>query len=285
MNTMIYFLLSTIVFFNAVFFIMAVHEFYISGKNKPSWVTCSQECEPQPPNGKPSVVLVHGFVGSPFDFKELANELCRSGFRVVVPCMPGQGSGDFAYTRGRLTVFSYISWLEEILKNEQKKTGMKPFLAGFSMGGTLSLILSSRGLSGKLVLIAPFFDLPRPGFSSFVSTLGWVFPVIPKTGRGKIYDPKAYSQYIPGSMLVSIPAFRKLKELAQMAEKAIADLPVPVFIICSKNDQVASYDRIRQLFKNRTGMDIREYNKGNHILLHDFQKADLIRDVRDFFLS
>lgn len=230
------------------------------------------------------MVLVHGFMGSPFDFEELAKDLQSTGFKVIVPMVPGQGSSDFAYFRGKYSVEYYVCWLKEILVNEYELTGIKPFLVGFSMGGTLSVIMASQRLVARLVLISPFFGLPFRGMASFVSVFGFFIPVAPKSERGKINDPILYSRYIPGSMLISISAFRVLMRLVCLAETAVKKIQAPVLVICSQNDQVASYNRIKTVLRTYENIEIKEYDKGNHILLHDYQKYEIVKDIRTFLL-
>lgn len=239
---------------------------------------------PENPNGKPSVVLIHGFAGSPFDFKELAKELHSKGFRVIVPVVPGQGSSDFAYVRGKYSAKYYVGWLQNILDNEYELTGIKPFLVGFSMGGVLSLIMASKQLVTRLVLIAPFFDLPVRGMASIVSGFGYLVPVVPKFKRGKINDPISYSRYIPGSMLISISAFRVLRQLAYLAEKTVGKIKVPVFVLYSQKDQVASHDKIKTVISTSENIEFKEYNMANHILLYDYQSSEIVKDILLFLL-
>ena len=47
-----------------------------------------------------SAVLIHGFIGSPFDMKPLGEHLAEKGARVVIPAMPGQNY-TFALKRRR----------------------------------------------------------------------------------------------------------------------------------------------------------------------------------------
>lgn len=269
---------------NILVFCIALHEFFFSKHKNDDWVCKSQILIPENPNGKASVVLIHGFVGSPFDFKELAKELHSKGFRVVVPVVPGQGSSDFAYIRGKYSAKYYVSWLQDILDNEYELTGTKPFIVGFSMGGVLSVIMASKQLVTRLILIAPFFDLPVRYMVSFVSAFGYIVPVVPKFKRGKINDPISYSRYIPGSMLISISAFRVLRQLASLAEKTVGKINAPVFVLCSRKDQVASHHKIKTVLSTLENIEFKEYNLGNHILLYDYQYAEIVNDILNFLL-
>ncbi len=42
--------------------------------------------------GKKGVLLIHGFLGSPFEMKYLANRFIQNGFTVSVPRLPGHGT-------------------------------------------------------------------------------------------------------------------------------------------------------------------------------------------------
>lgn len=269
---------------NILIFLKALHEYFCEKRRTPDWVGKSQLLLPCCSEIRPSVILVHGFVGSPFDFKNLAQELRQKGFRVVIPCVPGQSRSDFAYFRGRYKACDYVDWLQALIEKERALTGKKPFLVGFSMGGTLSLIMASKKRVDRVVLIAPFFDLPEQGLSSVVSRLGWLFPVFPKMENGKINDTEAKSKYIPGSMLLSIPAFRILTRLTKMAENAVSDISQPGLVICSRNDRVASYSRIQAAITGIGSFTVKEYNKGCHVLLHDYQRSEIMKDIYSFLL-
>lgn len=277
-------LLLIFLIFNILIFFFAVYEFFFGKQKNNDWVSNPHELIPDNPIVKPTVVLVHGFMGSPFDFEELAKDLQSTGFRVIVPLVPGQGSSDFAYFRGKYSVNYYVCWLKAILVNEHELTGVKPLLVGFSMGGTLAVIMASQQLVARLVLISPFFGLPFRGIALFISVFGFLIPVVPKSERGKINDPKLYMRYMPGSMLISISTFRVLMRLVCLAETAVCKIQVPVRVFCSQNDQVASYDRIKTVLRTSENIEIKEYNKGNHILLHDYQKYEIVKDIRSFLL-
>ena len=101
------------------------------------WLYVSQELNPSNTPAGRTVILVHGFVGSPFDLKPLAVKLAETGFRVVVPALPGQMIQSYSSETPVYTPDFYTNWLEEIVEKETKKSGKKPYLVGFSMCGTI----------------------------------------------------------------------------------------------------------------------------------------------------
>lgn len=85
------------------------------------------------------LLLIHGFEGSPYTLKELADYLHREGHTVIAPLLPGHGTTpeDFNKTR-------YEHWYHAVHKSyqEQRPHFKKFFIVGFSMGGNLTLRLS-----------------------------------------------------------------------------------------------------------------------------------------------
>ena len=154
------FLIVILVIFNILMFVFAVYEYSVSWGENSSWCTDEQVLNPEKTRQR-TVIMVHGFGGSPFDFKPLALQLKKMGFFVRIPIMPGQTKDYFAYSRGQFSPTFFIKWLGEIIEEEQQRFGTKPYLVGFSMGGTLSTVLAAEGGIEKLILVAPFYSLPQ----------------------------------------------------------------------------------------------------------------------------
>src|SRR5262245_33344981 len=83
-------------------FLFARYEYRASCKKEP-WLRSSQVLPSQAGNVRSSVLLLHGFGGSPRDLRALGELLAARGFRAVVPEVPGQTSTSFAYSRGRIS--------------------------------------------------------------------------------------------------------------------------------------------------------------------------------------
>lgn len=105
------------------------------------WLVSPQILNPETNTVNRSVILIHGFVGSPFDLKPLAKPLCDKGFRVVIPVVPEQTKETPILKRGKYTPDNYIKWLSKIVNTETKLLNKKPYLVGFSMGEHYLLLL------------------------------------------------------------------------------------------------------------------------------------------------
>jgi len=99
-------------------------------------------------------LLVHGFTGTPQNVRPLADYLARRGLAVSAPRMPGHGT-----TVADLDKTGPQDWLgaAEQALTELKERCSTVFVAGISMGGTLTLELARRHpeLAGVVVMAAP----------------------------------------------------------------------------------------------------------------------------------
>ncbi|MEX2666524.1 alpha/beta hydrolase [Candidatus Uabimicrobium amorphum] len=277
------FFIVMLVIFNIWIFVFAIYEYSVSWGENTSWCTEEQLLKPEQ-DSRRCVVMVHGFGGSPFDFKPLASQLAKNGFLVRIPIMPGQTKDYLAYNRGKFTHAFFIKWLREIIKEEQERFGRKPYLIGFSMGATLSTVLAAEDGIDKLVLIAPFYSLPKyhNALVNFNKLFGFVLPVVPKLASGQLYSKEGRNTYIPGTFLVSSLAFRQLNFLASEAIDVAPKLSIPTLIVASRNDKVISFAKINELFSQHSNVTINEYPRSNHIMLYDYECDAIIADVVSF---
>ncbi|MDZ4768758.1 MAG: alpha/beta fold hydrolase [Chloroflexota bacterium] len=106
-----------------------------------------------------AVVLVHGFPGTPFKMRPLADALHADGWTAHAPLLPGFGSGI-----ARLDSMSMSDWQGaiacaiETLRRDHDRL----LLLGHSMGGALSIAVAAAQPPDRLLLIAPFWELDSP---------------------------------------------------------------------------------------------------------------------------
>ncbi len=277
-----------------VLLLIFVFEMYIiysaqhEGENKfyrtASWLNESQILNPEGLPHLPSIILVHGFVGSPKDFIYLAEALAGLGYRVICPVTPGQTTRTPILSRGEYTPEDYEAWLCAIIKNEKQATGKKPLLVGHSMGGTLATIIARKESVARLVLLAPFFSLPYAnGIAIYAATIvRWLLPVIPKLSKGMINDPACSAEYQPGSMYLSLKAFLQLEKMALTARERAAHITIPTLVIISQNDHVASARMAREAFASMKNVQIDNYPDSDHILLYDCDRDEIIEKIIHF---
>lgn len=103
--------------------------------------------------GKPRVLVLHGFTGSPQSMRYLGEQLHqRFGFDITGPRLEGHGT-----TPDDMATTGYLDWLAsaEAALHDLAAGGDKVFVTGLSMGGTLCLNLAARfpDLVAGIVLI------------------------------------------------------------------------------------------------------------------------------------
>lgn len=103
-------------------------------------------------------LLLHGFTGTPQNVRPLADYLARRGLAVAAPRMPGHGT-----TAADLDKTGPQEWLgaAEQALTELRNRCSTVFVAGISMGGTITLELARRhtDLPGIVVMAAPVLPL------------------------------------------------------------------------------------------------------------------------------
>jgi carboxylesterase len=265
---------------NGLIFLIAWCEYAASSRKDP-WLTSTQVLPGNGGNATPSVILLHGFGGSPYDMRALAECLAGRGYRAVVPALPGQTSTSFAYGRGHLRPAAYRDWLLDLVREETALTGVPPMLVGFSMGGALAAIAAAEHPVGRLVLVSPYFQLAIGGrwVAGSSQWVRWVLPVLPKFAKGQISDPQGYKAYETGTYLVSLKAVQRLTELAEMAQRKVAGLALPMLVVAARKDTVASFEVTRRLFEGRERVRMAVYDRGNHILAFDLDRERVIADI------
>jgi carboxylesterase len=116
-------------------------------------------------SGPTGVLLCHGFSGSPKSMIGWAHHLEATGFRVLLPRLPGHGT-----TWQELNQTSWIDWYSSVDDAFAALHAQcdQVFLAGLSMGGALALRLAEQHgpqVSG-LVLVNPVINISDPRMSA-----------------------------------------------------------------------------------------------------------------------
>jgi carboxylesterase len=271
---------------NALIFLGACYEYWASSKKDP-WLTCTQVLESKAGGARSSVILLHGFGGTPSDLRILAERLADHGLRAIVPVIPDQTSTAFAYGRGHVSPDEYADWLLDLIRRETAASGQPPSLVGFSMGGALATLAAADHAVAKLVLISPYFNLPKriQWVASATGWLRWIVPVVPKIAKGQILDPVGYREYATGSYLVSPRAAQRLSELAKIARAKAPHLTLPTLVIASERDGVASFPTTEELFRRLDNARLVACDRSDHIVIYDFDRELALTEALSFLTS
>lgn len=220
--------------------------------------------------GDVAVLMVHGFTGSPASVRPWAEGLHRHGFTVRVPRLPGHGR-----TLNEMNQTNWHDWFQEVEVNflELKKQYKRVFVAGFSMGGALSLRLAtvrSKDIEG-LILINPSIGDDRitmrlvPILKHFIPSIG---------GRGTDVAAPNPPRHSYGR--TPLKALHSLQRLWRRIQNDLHLVEAPLMVGWSVNDHVVHPSNAERVIEKVSSVDIREVifeNSYHNVALdHDLDK-------------
>ncbi len=233
---------------------------------------------------KSAVLVLHGFTGSPWEVRPVAEALAARGAYVSVPRLPGHGTVPEAmlwagwrdWVNGAEAAFAQLERFERV------------FVAGLSMGGLLAMILASRHPTrvAKLALMAPAVKL-RATSGRLLRVVrhrklelvrsGW----LTKTSTD-IEDDEARAQ---SPMLERYPIARLLDlfTLQDVAHLSVPLITAPTLIAAAVNDHVVALDGLQKLHRSMPTSRFLLLQRGFHILPRDTDRALLLSEISSFF--
>jgi len=236
-----------------------------------------------PAEATTAVLLLHGFTGSPWEVRPLAESLADRGFFVRAPRLPGHGTTP--------EDMLWVTWREWLSAAEASLDSLSRFprvcVAGLSMGGLLGLLLAERhgARVSKLVLMAPVMRVQHR-----------VGRVLERLGRGAVRgfaarwlektttdleDDAARAQ---SPVLPRYPLGRLLDlfELQRLARRAAPRVTSPTLIAAAVHDHVVQFESLERLHADMPGSRFLVLQRGFHILPHDVDRARLTAEVAEF---
>lgn len=179
------------------------------------------------PDGGPGALVLHGFTGSPFEVRALGELLHENGFGVIGPALPGHATHESDLAQ--IGAQDYIDGAERAFE-EARRRFSRVYLLGLSLGGALSLYLSTRHtVSGVVcfstpVFLDPFVAGAVPFLNRFVPTL--------RTPA----NFAAWQGNVVGYTTVPVNAAPPVLEVLAMAKDILPKVRAPLLIVQSKAD-------------------------------------------------
>lgn len=215
------------------------------------------------------VFFIHGFMGSPDLFREMAAQIYGDGLSVCTLLLPGHGCAWREFIKSSVSLWDEKVRLEVARFSKKYK---KIILVGHSMGGLLSLLASigSERVHGVITVFSPIFlrlFCPRNIvklmcvnrraehgrlLSSLAGKLGITAEVIEKyrMAYGITHSPLwAYPLYLAPSI--------HLLRLMQKTKKALKNVTAPLVIFGSKNDETVALRSANYIYKHAASQNKR----------------------------
>ena len=226
--------------------------------------------ESSEPNGRTGVLVLHGFTGSPRSLQEFAERLVEAGYSVALPLLTGHGLEPAAMEKAQWT-----DWTADV---ERAYTWLKErtdvvFVAGLSMGGTLTLWLAERHpeIAGVITVNA-LLRHPHETLMRCVGSLGfprWQKPVANDVKCPGV-DEKAYSKLPTRSA-------RQLALLLAAVRSDIAAVKCPALIFSSLADHVVPPANQREIYDSISSDDkeLVPLHQSYHVATMDYDKEEI----------
>ncbi len=231
--------------------------------------------------GRRGLLLLHGFLGSPFEMKYLAGKLIDAGYTVSVPRLPGHGTSldDMARCTGRDWLGTARDAYYDISEHCDEVS-----IAGLSMGGILTILLAFEFSPGKIVLVST----PRriPDRRAVLAPLVRPFTkIIRRVDEEKgLDDPEARKVHVCYDDGVPVMAAWYLRRLINGAMRVLPRVDADALIIQWRRDRVVppdSLDYIAARIGSRR-KETRWLERGNHTVTVDTGKEDVARMIIEF---
>lgn len=230
--------------------------------------------------GSIAILMVHGFTGSPASVRPWAQALHKEGFTVRVPRLPGH-----ARTWEEMNRTTWQDWYSEVERSfgELKSQYQRVFVAGFSMGGALSLRLASiqgNEIEG-LMLVNPAIHDPRASLK-LVPILKYIVPSL--GGRGTDVAAPNPPRHSYGR--TPLRALHSLQKLWKLVQRDLYLVDVPLMVGYSINDHVVDPKNSELVIDNVSSIDIREviFERSFHNVALDYD-LDLLVDESLAFIK
>jgi esterase/lipase len=195
--------------------------------------------ELKPPAGFPAgqhkpyrrgVLLTHGLTGSPYVMRHLAAFFQHNGFRAMAVLLPGHGTQP-----GDLLEVTWQEWAKTVEYGTDRLAEEvdEVYLAGYSIGGTLSVYQSLRDNRVRgLFLFSPAIRIsPWAAFANLHKLYSWLIPSAKWVDILPDRDIYKYESFTKNAAAQTYALTRELD-----AQLRLHEIDIPVFAVASEDD-------------------------------------------------
>jgi carboxylesterase len=233
---------------------------------------------------KPACLLIHGFTGTPKEMRWMGEYLHRQGYTCLGSRLAGHATHPEDMIRSRWT-----DWAASVEDGYRLLCGVSDeiFLIGLSMGGNLSLLMSTQlRVRGVIALSTPS-RMPTEYPIWLMQLLSLFIKFRPKSseppGSGW-FDQSAYKEHISYPQN-PVRSAAELKKLILRMNAALPKVTVPVLLMHSKDERYVLPDNIEVIYKRLVNAPdkTRLYVTGSgHVLPRDASREQVFQSAAEF---
>jgi carboxylesterase len=199
---------------------------------------------------KPACLLIHGFTGTPKEMHWMGNYLNAQGYTCLGIRLTGHATRPKDMIRSRWT-----DWTASVEDGYNLLRGVSPniFLVGLSMGGALSLLMSTRlepRVCGVVAMSAPMelpVKYPAWGMRVFSLFKSYIRKSKGAPGEGW-FDQEAFKEHI-SYPLNPIRSGAELQTMLARMRLALPKINVPVLLVHSKDDKYVIPENMPRIYE------------------------------------
>lgn len=216
--------------------------------------------------GEPVALFIHGFMGTPAEFRPLASEFHQQGWTVQGLLLPGFGEQiDTLFER------RWSEWTDAVreaiveLRNRHKPL----LLVGYSMGAAVAMNVAADTAVNGLALLAPFWRIGTTLQQVIWQIFKRIMPQPKPFKKADFSDPRFHEffdktmpeldiadplvQTVLRQLRVPTRFVDQVFAVGRAAEQAAADVLVPIHIVQGTEDEAVKPERTRQLLQRLHG--------------------------------
>jgi carboxylesterase len=233
---------------------------------------------------KTGILLIHGFTGTPKEMRWMGEYFNEQGFTCLGVRLNGHATDPEDMRRAH-----YADWTASVEDGYHLLRGItdRVYLAGLSMGGVLSLLMSTRLDVKGIVAMSTPYSLPKDYplwalrlYSMFVRDA----PKDKEMPGASWFDKEAYRSHIsyPQNPLRSVV---ELKLLLNEMQAALPKIRKPVLLIHSKDDSYVLPVNMEKIYAGLVNTEDRTkiwVTGSGHVITRDAARRQAFESAREF---
>ncbi|MBW2983848.1 alpha/beta fold hydrolase [Candidatus Woesearchaeota archaeon] len=235
--------------------------------------------------GPTAVLLLHGFGGSPYELKEMAEYLAQRNISVYAPLLAGHGS--------TIDYLSKVTWQEVVEDANRalqilKRNYDKVYVGGICNGGLTALYLAeNEDFDGVISMATPIYVsfkwLEYLPTRQILQGLRLITKYVRKITYGAVMDNDAV-RGMPVFEGAPVTELINVFDLSDAARENLAKIDEPVLIIQSLFDNRAAPESAQFIFETVSSEDktLVYLNNSAHIITVDYDKHIVNEGVYKF---
>lgn len=230
-------------------------------------------------NGQTGILMIHGFTGSPSEFRRIGYYLQDQGYTIHAIRLPGHGTSPEEMLRTEWT-----DWYGHVQASYDELALLcsHVVVVGHSMGGLLAIMLAAeRNAAGIVSLAAPVYLATRK--TALAVMLQHFITYVEKKPKNipTLLDESCAYTKTPIRSVVS------LRKLMKHAKKLLPRVASPVWIGQGVVDAVVLHRSAAFLYKkiNSAIKEVHYYPQSSHGMLLDQERDKIYEDISSFIRS